>query len=219
VIRFAAAMLALSACSFLNSVSEYDSGRATLATVDNPSALVLDGAWVYWTEPSLGTVRKVSKNGGDTLTLASGQAGPAGLVLDSEGNAYWANQNGGTIVRLGVDGQLTTLASGENAPTLVATDGATVYFGGGANAIRKVPASGGEVTSSVTVPSNFGKAMALAGDTSGVYAFGGQGIVFRLTSDLRGDPCWTVGDTGAGVPRGRAMDATDVYCAASDGLV
>src|SRR5580700_5575215 len=52
-----------------------------LATCQNPSAIAVEGAYVYWTDhgtlPNNGTVMKVATSGGIPTTLASGQNSPS----------------------------------------------------------------------------------------------------------------------------------------------
>jgi sugar lactone lactonase YvrE len=87
---------------------------------------VYDG-YVYWTTTN--SVLRVPTGGGATETVASSQASPAGVAVDSSG-VYWANRSSsGTIQHVTSPGaNVQTLATGQNDPHGIALDANTVYW-------------------------------------------------------------------------------------------
>ena len=84
-----------------------------------------------------GSIRKVSKNGGQVTILASNIDNPSGIALDST-NIYWTASYGGVIqTTLKSGGAVTTLASGRTMPGSVAVDSTSVYWIEG-NSIKKI---------------------------------------------------------------------------------
>lgn len=114
--------------------------------VPNPSLLVTDGAYVYWTDfvvtdagQALGRVMKVAVTGGAESTLATEPGTfPSGLAVDAV-NVYWVDDHG-SLFAAPLDGGAPAAglydAAGQNS---IATDGVNVYvesnFGGGVAAV------------------------------------------------------------------------------------
>jgi hypothetical protein len=63
-----------------------------------PGAIVLDAATVFFTTFTDGTIKAVQP-GAKPVTLASNQQRPVGLTMDATG-LYWANLGGGTIMKI-----------------------------------------------------------------------------------------------------------------------
>jgi hypothetical protein len=66
---------------------------------------------------------------GSPQVLASGQAGPAGITTDYGNNLYWVDTQSGLVWMLPIGGgQATSIASGQNRPVSIASDGSKVYW-------------------------------------------------------------------------------------------
>jgi hypothetical protein len=62
----------------------------------DPFGIVVDGAYVYWTEEVGGTVRAVPLAGGTPITLASGLTTPGGMAINGQ-YVYWAVAGSSTV--------------------------------------------------------------------------------------------------------------------------
>jgi hypothetical protein len=60
--------------------------------------LAVRGMYVYWANDLAGTIKRVSKTGGPTTVIASGQGQPHAMAADDSG-VYWANLDDGRIMR------------------------------------------------------------------------------------------------------------------------
>jgi hypothetical protein len=112
---------------------------------------------VYWTDKGHNTVKGIPAAGGAAFTVASGQSGPIGLLIDS-GTAYWINSTNNTVMKASLSadaGTPTVLVSGGDAGasgiTTITVFSGTLYFGapsgladaGMTYGIFKVPTAGG----------------------------------------------------------------------------
>lgn len=124
-----------------------------LTTVVNESVVrfALTTTELFFTSSTEGTVSKIPIAGGSAVVLASAQAWPWGVAVDSS-NVYWLNRglgnDDGTVMKLARAGgtPATTLATGEASPSAIAIDATNVYWtnellGG---AIAQVPIGGGQ---------------------------------------------------------------------------
>ena len=67
------------------------SGVTQLAPDQDATGIAIDADDVYWSAGATGTILAMPKSGGDVTTLATGLAGPTGIV-EQGGNVYWAEQ-------------------------------------------------------------------------------------------------------------------------------
>jgi trimeric autotransporter adhesin len=158
-----------------------DGGPAISAQLNGPRAVAVDATGnVYIADTQNSAVRKVNTSGIITTLEAAPQLKmPTGVAVDSDGNVYVADQGnnvirviapkGGTVASVAGTGALGY--TGDNGPAvqaelnqpadiLVASNGDLYIADQGNNAIRKVTAATGIIT---TVAGN------------GLYAFGGDG--------------------------------------------
>jgi hypothetical protein len=212
----------------------------TLATgQEAPWGIAVKSGSVYWT--ASGAVRSVPAEGGALTTLFSGQAETRGIATDGV-NVYWATEgtpqacpaDGGTcappvsgslVMAPIAGGAATTLATGQNNPLRVATDGVNVYWTdeGTANdqafapddtdgAVMAVPVGGG---TPIAIASNQFMMGGLATDGASVYwtragtnSTATDGAVMKAPV---GGGTSTPLATGQYFPTEIAVDATSVY--------
>jgi hypothetical protein len=124
-------------------VTEYEAGRVTKAPrsraaqtvlaegLTRPNGVHVVGAEVVFGErgaadTKTGAIKKVPKDGGQVVVLASGLDDVDGLAM-WDGRAYWASKDGIYSVSL-TGGDANRLARGTSPGGPVQTDGAYVYF-------------------------------------------------------------------------------------------
>lgn len=84
---------------------------------------------------------------------------------------YWANRDAGTVMKASFDGAaVTTLATGQGDPYVIALDASAVYFTTTTGRIAKVAKDGGVVQD---LASESGPVPAIAADADCVYWAGG----------------------------------------------
>jgi hypothetical protein len=129
-------------------------GLVTLASGQTcPWGMAIDATSVYWTncgDPTGGNVLKVSKAGGEVVTLASGDR-LSGIAVDGT-SVYWvagtSDASSGAIMMLPIGGGTpTTLASRPGTPAHLAVDASYVYWTEQMrSAVLKVSLTGGAPT-------------------------------------------------------------------------
>jgi hypothetical protein len=121
----------------LTKVSKVPGGLATAiapVTSSGPiynSTFAVDAANVYFFDTpfaATGAVNKVPTGGGTVSTLASMQAMPTNLVIDTS-NVYWTDYFSGTLNKVSLNGgAVTTLVSGLLSPQRIAVDATSIYW-------------------------------------------------------------------------------------------
>jgi hypothetical protein len=133
---------------------ENPEGPLTLADgLDGPWDLAIDDQNVYFVEDDAGTVKQVSKGGGQVTTLASDCVEPMAVAADST-HVYWIERNDGSNGRLRRvlkgGGVAQDVATGlHNAQNHLVVTGGFAFFGdgkaGGGGLIRKAAVDGSGV--------------------------------------------------------------------------
>jgi hypothetical protein len=142
--------------------------------VPNPSFLVTDGTYLYWTDSvatdagALGRVMKMSVGGGAEVTLATEPGmSLAGLAVDTA-SVYWVDDQSMLYAAALDGGAAVTLATGVGQSS-IAADGQYVYvessFGAG---VARVPIDGGAMVTLAVPDAGFAPA-GIAIDTANVY--------------------------------------------------
>ncbi len=108
------------------------SGLASLSR-DGAIGIATDGTSLYWTDAVTNKLTKAGLDGSNPIALASiagvGGEGSTQSVAVGGGYVYWCDYGASSIARVGVGGAgLATIASGQNGPIAVATDGSDVYW-------------------------------------------------------------------------------------------
>jgi hypothetical protein len=100
---------------------------------NQPTSIVLDSQYVYWTNYGTNEVMRMTLNGLVAPTqLQANQTGAAGLAIDSS-NLYWTQYNQGgpsNAMRVALSnptGAPTVLLSGVNLPSFIAVDSTYAY--------------------------------------------------------------------------------------------
>jgi hypothetical protein len=112
----------------------------------------VDATNVFWTDPRDGTVNTVPKAGGPTISLATGQAKPIRLTLDSS-YVYWSNNLGGAIMRTRKDGTGSPqVVAAAPTPWGIWVDSTYVYWTQQSSIVWRAPKSGGSPTQFANLP-------------------------------------------------------------------
>ena len=80
---------------------------AIVASADKMGAFAIDDAYVYWTEPRAGVVRRAAKSGSAAETLFDGQLGASAIAVDDT-SVYWST--------LATDGRGGSVLAGSKTP-------------------------------------------------------------------------------------------------------
>jgi sugar lactone lactonase YvrE len=139
-------------------------GDGAQASFNTPSGVAIDADGnLYVADTGNNRIRKVTPHGVVSTIAGDGTAGyvdgaatqarfngPIGVAVDKQGNVYVADTYNDRIRRISVDGQVTTLASGEVLDTpcgvAVAQDGSVFVADTGNNQLRKITTDGNVTT-------------------------------------------------------------------------
>jgi hypothetical protein len=86
--------------------------------------LAADRNWLYWANPSAGTIGRATPSGaGLNAAFIAGASNPKGVAVDAE-HVFWTNRNTGTIGRANLDGSgaVQRFIGGASNPSGVAVD-------------------------------------------------------------------------------------------------
>jgi len=116
------------------------------------ASLAIDGSHVYWGDVAGGTgtgaLYQANRDGTNVIPLVRGIDSVYGIAVDAT-NVYFTNYPDNTVNAVPIGGgAVTVLASGEDSPTQLTTDGVSLYWLniGYTQAVRKRPIAGGPVT-------------------------------------------------------------------------
>jgi hypothetical protein len=108
-------------------------GPVTLAVTHGSLGIALDSVYVYWADSTAGAINKVGKaltHSGTPSAVVSGTAaqGVQGIATDTT-YIYWTNKAAGQVHRaLPTGAALTTLATGQQNPDWIASNGSIVAW-------------------------------------------------------------------------------------------
>jgi uncharacterized protein (TIGR03437 family) len=131
-----------------------DGSQARSAQLNFPRDVAIDGQGnvliadsgnsrvrIVNTQGLIGTIAGSDPGSGDSGPATAARLfSPSGIVVDGSGNAYISDTDNNRIRRVGVDGTISTIASGLNAPNGLALDSAGALYVAETNAhvIRKI---------------------------------------------------------------------------------
>jgi uncharacterized protein (TIGR03437 family) len=192
-----------------------DNGPATSATITDPTGVAVDASGnVYFTDDTNNKIRKVTASTGIVTTIAgsgnvnySGDNGPAlnagfepyDIAVDGQGNLYIADYKNSRIRKIGLDGNITTVAgtgvagyTGDGGPAVaaelafpagVAVDSAGyLYIADFGNSVIRRVTPNGLITTIAGTPGVYTPS---TGD--GGSAIGAQTDAFRVSVDGAGN--------------------------------
>jgi hypothetical protein len=93
-----------------------------LTTLVQPDELAVDDLAIYWTESQAGAVKRMSKRGGDVITLARAVPQPTCLALGPAG-IFWATRNHDVVRAADGDGPTSVVAHFDSQVTGLRVDG------------------------------------------------------------------------------------------------
>ena len=140
---------------------EFRGPPVSLGPVSDARHLASDGAFIYWTEFSPGLLRRISRDGGEPETLATGLSSPSHIALNDT-HVYVSTVDGVRRVPKAT-GAVESVADVTNGSTGLALDDQFVYFAATEqSALMRAPLEGGAPTTLADVPGP--SSVALVGD-------------------------------------------------------
>jgi hypothetical protein len=198
-------------------VAKSGGGVYALAThLDDPGSIEIRDRRAYWTNGAEGSVQTASVDGGDTITLADGQAGLAGIALDAN-RAYWGAQ--GLLMQAPLSGgNATKLLAADRGSRGVAAGAAGVFWITDDGSIVRVDSDRSRPTEIVSGSDDPGDVFHIAVDASTVYwSDAASGTVSMIPAD-GGDVIELASDQHE--PMALAITVQAIYWAnAGDGTV
>lgn len=189
--------------------------------VPNPSFLVTDGTYLYWTDfvetdaGALGRVMKLSVTGGAEVTLATEPGSyPAGLAIDTA-SVYWVDSQSMLYAAALDGGAAVTLATGVGQSS-IAADGQYVYVESAlGTGVARVPIDGGGVVTLATPDAGLAPA-GIAIDTTNVYWPAPVGGAILAVPKVGGATMTLASNAGVGA--GAVVSATSYQNVVSSGV-
>ncbi len=190
---------------------------------ESPWGIALDDTSVYFTNFGGGTIRKVPKAGGSTVTLASGSA-PSGIAIVppggvlAAGSVVWTESNGGVYTvpasggaRVAIQPEVSAGSNPKGFPAGLAVDASNVYWVDNAHAtVYRAPLAGGPRTA-LSDPYVQPLGLYLSGGEVFWTQYGASGTIRK--APIAGGPSQVL--TPAGAPNASSVfvDGFDVFFA------
>jgi hypothetical protein len=189
-------------------------------------SIAVDDASVYWLEHgdgdrlSPGRLLRISKCGGDPITLAPTPNYPSGLALDAT-HVYWSSMSSsgeGSVMSVPITGgTATTLAMGGNAKALAVNSVFAYWTDLNAGAFS-VPKAGDATLGLVEGEATWSSIAATDEDVVWTQSFFAMGLPagWAVSGILfGGGPTWTLASSTTGGADSVVIDGNDVYFIAS----
>jgi cysteine-rich repeat protein len=193
---------------------------ALASGLNGPTQFAVGSAYVYWTNYSEGTVKRVPKAGGSVELLASGLVGPWAIAVDST-QIFWTDVGAdpigvpdtGTVTRMPLaGGTANTFKTGESNPVSVAVTSSYVYWSNDRAASSSVERATLTGTGGTVLVSGMNGASRIALDSTHIYwtsLFFDEVLKVVLAGGTLGDIDAVA--TGQNGPADIAVDSTHVY--------
>lgn len=188
-----------SACLSVEVLSQEEIGAA-------PYGIAVDDSHVYWGNSGTGQIRRATKDGSMSETLAEGQGSPWGVRLFN-GELYWVSHSvDGVLSKVAIDGGTPVpLATAPAARDLV-INGSTVFWTREPDDVERVGLDGSEPA--LLISANMLSNTIALDDTYIYWVNLGDGQVKRALFDGTEESPLA---TGQAQPWGIALDDTHVY--------
>lgn len=196
------------------------SAVALASGLNGPTLFAVGSAYVYWTNYTEGTVKRVPIVGGSVDLLASGLAGPWAIAVDST-QVFWTDvgvdpehiPNTGTVTRMPLaGGTANVFKTEESNPVSVAVTSSYVYWSNDRSALSSVERATLTGTDAEVLVSGMNGASRIAIDSTHIYwtsLFFGEVLKVVLAGGTLSDiDAVALGQSG---PADIAVDSTHVY--------
>ena len=194
------------------------SSFADLASVFGVVGVAVDATHVYWADHVYdGSVGRVPRGGGPSITLAPGKKGPIRVAVDDT-DLYWTEYYSNEVRAVAkAGGTPRTIARGIDSPVGIAVDADAIYFVDSSGSAYRVEKRGGAMRVLASTTSSTGRAYGrgLALDGPNVYFTSEAAGLVTKVPKVGGAS--TVIASGADFPDGLALDDSCVYWADTSG--